>query len=193
MTCPEPPRTLEESLADACRRILRGIEARRGPFHTPTLATRGADGGPNLRTVVLRAFDPAARSLRIHTDRRSAKAAELATDPRAMLHAYDGEARLQLRFAGQARLHLDDALADAAWTASREGSLVCYAAAQAPGTAIAAPAAAPRFAAAGRANFAVISLVFDSLDWLLLDPAGHRRARFAWDGAGRLAAEWIAP
>lgn len=193
MTRPPPPATPAEALESAFRLLARGVADRRSPFHTPTLATRGADGAPNLRTVVLRAFDPARRRLRIHTDRRSAKAAELAAEPRAMLHGYDPGAQVQLRLAGRARLHLDDAVADAAWAASREMSRMCYAAEHAPGAILAAPAAAPRDAAAGRANFAAVLMEVDSLDWLLLAHEGHRRARFSWDAAGALTAAWIAP
>lgn len=193
MTRPAVPENLDTALAGAFGLLSRGVADRRSPFHTPTLATRGADGGPNLRTVVLRAFDPATRTLRIHTDRRSAKAAEIAQDGRAMLHGYDPAAQVQLRLSGHASLHLDDATADAAWAASREMSRMCYAAADAPGTPVPVPPEAPRDAAGGRANFAAVTLRVDSLDWLLLAHAGHRRARFTWDAAGTHSASWIAP
>jgi len=193
MTRPPPPDTPAEALASAFRLLARGVADRRSPFHTPTLATRGADGAPNLRTVVLRGFDAASRTLRIHTDRRSAKAAEIAAEPRAMLHAYDPGAQVQLRLAGRARLHLDDEVAEAAWAASREMSRMCYAAAAAPGSPLAAPAPTPRDALAGRANFAVVLMAVDSLDWLLLAHEGHRRARFRWEADGTLSAGWIAP
>ncbi len=67
-----------------------------------------------------------------------------------------------------------------------------YATALPPGTPVPAPPAAPDDPAGGRAHFAAVMLHFDHLDWLLLDPAGHRRARFDWaDGA--LSATWLAP
>jgi hypothetical protein len=190
---PAPAGALEAALAEAFGLLARGVADRRCALHTPTLATLGADGAPNLRTVVLRGFDPATRLLRIHTDRRSAKAAELAADPRAMLHGYDAVAQVQIRIGGRAMLHLDDAVADAAWAGSREMSRMCYAAPHAPGTPVAAPPAAPDDAVAGRANFAAVTLRADTLDWLHLAQAGHRRARFAWDAAGGLAATWLAP
>jgi len=193
MTRPAPPATLEEALAQAFALLARGVADRRSPFHTPTLATRDLDGAPNGRTVVLRAFDPAARSLRIHTDRRSAKAAEIAAEPRVMLHGYDAGAQVQLRLAATATLHLDDAVADAAWAASREMSRRCYAAPDAPGTEVALPPPAPADDEGGRANFAAVTLRLRSLDWLLLAHAGHRRARFDWDEEGGRAARWIAP
>jgi hypothetical protein len=193
MTGPKPTATLEEALADAFRLLSRGVADRRSPFHTPTLATRGTDGAPGVRTVVLRAFDPAARLLRIHTDRRSAKVAEIAAEPRVMLHGYDAGAQVQLRLAARATLHLDDATADAAWSSSREMSRMVYAVPDAPGSVVPGPPPAPRDAAGGRAHFAVLTLALDGLDWLHLAHAGHRRARFAWDGAGALSAQWIAP
>lgn len=193
MTRPAPPSTLEDALAEAFRLLSRAVADRRSPLHTPTLGTIAADGAPSLRTVVLRAFDPAARTLRIHTDRRSAKAAEIAANPRAMLHGYDAGAQVQLRLAGRATLHLDDTTADAAWAASREMSRMCYAAAQPPGAPLTAPIPAPTDAAAGRPHFAAVTLAIESLDWLHLAHAGHRRARFAWDASGTLAATWLAP
>ncbi|BDG72198.1 pyridoxamine 5'-phosphate oxidase family protein [Roseomonas fluvialis] len=193
MTRPAPPATPQEALAQAFALLSRGVADRRSPFHTPTLATRGLDGAPSLRTVVLRAFDPAARLLRVHTDRRSGKVGEIAADPRAALHVYDAGAQVQLRVAGITTLHVDDAVAQAAWTASREMSRMTYATLHAPGAPVDAPPDAPQDATAGAVNFAALSLRIDAMDWLLLAAAGHRRARFAWDPDGVLSAGWIAP
>jgi len=188
-----PPERLEDVPADAFARLAHGAADSRSPFHTPALATLGLDGAPSLRTVVLRAVDPAARTLRLHTDRRSAKAAEILRDGRAALHGYDPAAQVQLRLSGRATLHLDDTIADAAWAASRETSRMVYATGQAPGTPVPVPPAAPRNARSGRANFAAVLLRIEALDWLLLAPAGHCRARFAWGEDGTLSAGWIAP
>lgn len=185
--------TLAEALAMALDALARGAADRHSPWHTPTLATLSLDGGPSLRTVVLRGFDPAKRDLAVHTDRRSAKCAELAADPHVMLQGYDATTRMQLRLAGRATLHLDDSIADAAWAASRKTSRMTYATAWAPGTALPAPPAAPDDPRGGREHFAALMLRVDSLDWLLLDPAGHLRARFEWAADGGLAATWLAP
>lgn len=185
--------TLDECLAEAFRRLARGVADRRAPFHTPTLATIGADGAPEARTLVLRGFEPGSRTLRLHTDARSGKVAELAREPRCALHFYDPGAKLQLRLAGRAAVHGDDAVAEAAWGASREFSRMCYAIAPAPGTPVAEPPPAPRDAEAGRGVFRVILLRFDRLEWLELAAEGHRRARFAWTRDGAPDAAWLVP
>jgi hypothetical protein len=95
------------------------------------------------------------------------------------------------------------ALADAAWAATSAMSRRCYLAATGPGGALAAPGAAlpdhlraarPTLAetAAGRANFAVIVLRAQWLDWLHLTYEGGLRARFTRQGQGWQGA-WIAP
>ena len=185
--------TLEECREEAFRRLARGVADRRSAFHTPTLATIGADGAPEARTLVLRGFEAATRTLRLHTDARSGKVAELAADPRCVLHFYDAGAKLQLRLAGRATVHDGDAVADAAWAATRDFSRMIYAIEPAPGTPIAAPVAAPRDATAGRAAFRVILLRVARLEWLELAASGHRRARFAWDDAGVLSSTWLVP
>jgi hypothetical protein len=193
MTRPPPPTTPQEALPQAFALLARGVADRRSPFHTPTLATRGPDGAPALRTVVLRAFDPATRRLRIHTDRRSAKAAGIAAEPRVALHGYDAGAQVQLRMGGVASLHLDDAVADEAWAGSRAMSRMIYATPHAPGDPVAEPLPSPVDAEGGRNNFCAVLLRIDTLDVLLLAASGHRRVRFAWDDAGALSAGWVAP
>ena len=189
----ETPTTPDRALDGAVALLARGVADRRHAFRTPTLATRGLDGAPSLRTVVLRGFDAAAWTLRFHTDRRSAKAAELAAEPRAMLHGYDPATQVQLRLAGRVSLHHDDALADSAWAAMPARSWLDYAAALRPGARVAEPPAAARDAASARANFLAAVMQVESIDWLLLAPHGHRRARFDRDAAGTCTAYWIAP
>lgn len=185
--------TLDACLAEAFGRLARGVADRRSPFHTPTLATVAPDGAPEARTLVLRGFDAASRRIRLHTDARSGKVAALAREPRCQLHLYDAGAKLQLRLSGVAALHGGDEVAAAAWQASRDASRMIYAVEPGPGTPVAAPPAAPDDAAAGAARFRVILLRFDRLEWLELAHAGHRRARFDWQGEGPPAATWLVP
>lgn len=127
---------LDATFAELWRLLADGAAHGRSGFHLPTLGTLGADGGPRLRTVVLRAADPAEGTLRFHCDRRSDKASEILAAPACALAAYDAAAKIQIRVAGRATLHTDDALAEAAWTGSRAMSRVCYGAEPGPGTAL---------------------------------------------------------
>ncbi|MCG5246497.1 pyridoxamine 5'-phosphate oxidase family protein [Methylorubrum extorquens] len=183
--------------AEGWRRLADGVGHRHSPFHTPSLATVDAAGRPRLRTVVLRAAEAGAGALRFHCDRRSDKAREIAENGLAALHVYDGRAKLQLRVEGRARLHHDDALADAAWAAALTMSRVCYGVEPAPGTALARgdayamPDEDPE-ARLGRENFCAVVLRAERLDLLYLDRRGHRRAVFSREGEGWMGT-WVAP
>jgi hypothetical protein len=48
-------------------------------------------------------------------------------------------------------------------------------------------------AAVGWGNFAVLVLRLKEIDWVLLDSAGHRRARFTFDDQGLVASTWLIP
>ena len=181
------------SLQEAFRLLADAVPDRRSPFHTPTIASLDDAGAPSLRTVVLRGFDAEMRRLRFHTDRRSDKARGIARDPRVMMHFYDAALHVQMRVPPPATLHLDDAVADAAWVGSQRSSRMCYAAPDASGAIVQTPPAAPKDTEIGRPHFAAVVIGFHRLEWLWLAAAGHQRARFIWDEAGNLTADWIAP
>jgi hypothetical protein len=186
---------LPATLAEAWRLLTAGVTDRRSGFHTLTVATIGLDGRPRTRTVVLRGCEATAATLRFHTDARAAKAAELARDPRIALHAYDPVQKIQIRIEGIARIHADDAVADAAWAGSRDFSRACYGISPGPGTPVTAPDAyaMPEDAeavAAGRADFRAVVITGATLEWLYLAHAGHRRALF---DLARADGRWLAP
>lgn len=183
--------------AEGWRRLAEGAGDRHSPFHTPTLATVDAAGRPRLRTVVLRAAEARAGTLRFHCDRRSDKARELARGGHAALHVYDPRGKLQLRVEGRASLHHDDATADAAWAGSQAMSRVCYGLTPSPGTALDTGDAyrlpgEDAEARLGRENFCAVLLRAERLDLLYLDRRGHRRAVFSRDGEA-WRGTWVAP
>jgi hypothetical protein len=184
---------LDEVLAEAYRLLARGVADRRSAFRTPTIATVGPDGAPRIRTIVLRRFEPAARRLTLHTDRRAAKLSEIDHQPRVAVHVYDARGAVQVRLSARAAVHVADDLAREAWAAGVPSSHTCYAVSPAPGTAVAAPPPAPTDPDAGFANFAVLALTFDTLEWLWLYHGGHRRARFTWADDGSRGAAWLVP
>ncbi|WP_291299271.1 pyridoxamine 5'-phosphate oxidase family protein [Elioraea sp.] len=198
MAEPTPPwyDDLPASLAEAWALLVRGAADRKHPFHTPAVATIGADGGPHVRTVVLRGASPPARRLRFHTDARSAKATELRARPRIAVHAYDPGGKIQLRLAGTATLHTNDDVANAAWKATKPLSRACYRVATAPGSHASDPVAALAEIGdgdeAGRAAFIAVTVTVVRMEWLYLAAAGHRRALFDWS-SGSLRANWLVP
>jgi pyridoxamine 5'-phosphate oxidase len=188
---------LAEMLAHAWRQLARGVKDRRSPFHTPSIATIGRDGRPRLRTVVLRGVEPATARLRVHTDVRAEKVAELAADPRIALHGYDPQGKFQIRIEGRAIVHREGALADEAWRASRMASRACYATEPAPGSAIARGGAfrlpvGEDEILAGREHFCAVEIVAQTLETLYLAHDGHRRARFSL-AEGEAGATWLVP
>ncbi|MBX9814218.1 MAG: hypothetical protein A4S12_08025 [Proteobacteria bacterium SG_bin5] len=191
-----PPRPaftddLGAALAEAERLLRRAVVDRHSPWRTLQLASIATDGAPDVRTLVLRGVDARARRLRLHTDRRSAKIAELTADPRVMLHGYDPRAKLQLRLAGRATVLTGDD-SRAAWLASSRQARACYAISPAPGTVVETPPPAPELTPGAHENFAVLIVQYHSLDWLWLSAEGHRRARFDWVDE-TLEARWLVP
>ncbi|MEM6382361.1 MAG: pyridoxamine 5'-phosphate oxidase family protein [Pseudomonadota bacterium] len=189
--------SLEASLEHALGLLSRGVKDRRSAFHTLTVATANADGSIEQRTVVNRGFDRTNRTLRFHTDTRAPKLAQLRDNPRASVHIYDARAKIQVRLAAVARVHLDTELHQTAWDATRPFSRECYRVVATPGTKVPSPEDLAFLAAddpdAGKNHFAAVTLQIHSLEWLYLAHQGHRRAKFAWDKEGQLSSSWLVP
>lgn len=198
----EPPITVNrmpmdpdlKNLAADCWRLLMAAPADRdSPFRTPVLAS----GAAQARTVVLRTADEAARTLTVFTDFRSAKADQLAADPRACLVFHDPKRGIQLRAWGEAVLHARDTVARAHWEAAPEVTRAPYVYMPGPGTPLDRPGPVVPEATdseAGYANFMVAVITLRRLEWLRLARAGNLAARFEWDASGGgLSATWIVP
>ncbi len=190
---------LDAIAADLWARLAEAAASGRSAWHTPAVGT--ADG--DVRIMVLRHADPAAASLRFHTDARSPKAALIGGGAPVSVLFYDAAAKLQLRCAGIGKAVSTGAPADAAWAASAASSRRCYLAELAPGTISETPTSGLPAAAegrvptlaeseAGRANFAVITVALTRIDWLHLAHNGHRRALFERSGDG-WAGRWVVP
>lgn len=188
---------LKEPLKTAWTLIEERVGDRRSTFHLPTVASISVDGSPTIRTVVLRGVNVSERSLRFHTDRRSAKFLELTRNPRIALHFYDASIKTQIRLEAVGELHVEGSLASAAWKASQPSSRLCYAAKFGPGEEVTMPPAAPTPKDAetddGLGNFCLVIALVHRLEWLNLEASGHQRAAFAWTKGGTLSARWLAP
>jgi len=185
----------EEELARIWAQLTRGAADKRSALNTPAIATVSTDGAPSIRTVVLRAVRPADRLLQFHTDPRSAKFAELATDARVSWHFWEPRQKVQLRVATQASLHHGDAVARTVWGGLHSGGRRIYRQAASPGGVVNDPAAASDtliLEADAFENFAVVNTTAIRIEWLHLATTGHRRAHWVWDDA-QWSGAWLAP
>lgn len=175
-------------------RLVRGVRDRRSAFHLMSLASSDEFGRPRLRTVVLRGVDHDLSEVSFHTDARSAKCRELAAQPACAMLFYEPRAGIQVRLEGRARLHREDAPAQAAWEESPPGARRCYSIEPGPGTVIDDPLGIrfqddePKV----RERFVRVLVAIERIEWLYLHAGGHRRALFVNDG-DLLSGRWLVP
>ncbi|MEL6436216.1 MAG: pyridoxamine 5'-phosphate oxidase family protein [Pseudomonadota bacterium] len=181
-------RSLDATLDTVWQALARGVGDRRAPERHPTLATVGTDDTPQMRTVVLRAADRTASTLDIHTDVQSRKVAELARQPRCMLHVWNPKLKLQMRIAADAKTLTGDAVAPI-WSRVPDASRYAYGGTPYPGQPIDAP---EDFMSEVDVNrFAVLRMTLTSIETLCLAPDRHYRAVFS--AADNWAGGWVAP
>ncbi len=196
-------------MEDSYRHIWQCLAAGAGPGQSPftmwQVATNGAQGMPQLRTVVLRGANEAANTVTFHTDTRSAKVAELRADPRVAMVAVDLVNLCQIRLEGVAEICADEAQRKQIWNSARPHTLILYQAPLPPATPIDHPqqayitpksnadaANAATDAGNGFDNFCVVHVTLTKIDYLDISPAGHQRAIFCRRD-GRWHGSWVAP
>jgi pyridoxamine 5'-phosphate oxidase len=173
----------------------RAVTERGHPWRQPVLATTCPLRGAQARTVVLREVDPATRTLLLYTDIRSPKVAQLDHDPRAQLVCWSPALGWQLRLGVDVRCETDGLDVTSRWARLRHTRAAQdYLSPLAPGSVQPAPGTvtAPAEAVAVRGAFAVLRAQVREMDWLVLDPQGHRRAMFDFRD-GQPAARWLVP
>ena len=182
---------LSELDQDCWDRLVTGAIKSRTPFHTPSIATLH-QGDVSLRTVVLRKTLPTERELRFHTDIRSPKWQELSQNPSISALFYDAVDRIQLRVKGKAVLHQTNEITAEAWQKTSLSSRKCYLTLFSPSSFTEESTSGltddiehENFTIAeresGYTNFGIVSIHVQSIDWLWLNHAGHRRAYFDYE------------
>jgi pyridoxamine 5'-phosphate oxidase len=167
--------------------LAAGIGTPKHPFHWPAVTTVGPDGFPEVRVVVLRGYDPAAREVVFHTDVRSAKTADLRRNPRCGFLLYDPDQLLQVRLRTTAVVHHADARARREFDALPPHTRASYAGGI-PGEALPTdapfdyPPRPPVDEVTAFANFAAVVCAIREADLLELHEHGHRRAKVWWAG-----------
>lgn len=179
------PATLDEIETALWQELRAAAERRDHPWRTATLITRGLDGEPDARTVVLRQVDPAERELQIFTDSRSPKARQILAHPRGTLVMWSPALGWQLRLKVALALQTDGLAVLSHWARLKmTPAQFDYLSPVPPGSPLAQPCAERGV----REHFAVIQARVTEVDWLDLNRDGQRRAHF---GSG--PAQWLAP
>lgn len=205
--------TLEQLGATLWRELAGAAQDRAHEWRQPVLATVCPEFGPQARTVVLREVDVASRTLLLYTDARSPKVAQLHSDPRAQLLCWSRALGWQLRLGGRILVSTEGLDVTSRWALLRHTRAAQdYLSLQGPGQPCDGIDAKVDGDVGGegegegegeaearldrsrgqRAHFAVLRLRVERMDWLALDPQGHRRAVFdARDAA--LSGRWCVP
>jgi pyridoxamine 5'-phosphate oxidase len=180
--------TLEAVEAAVWSQLSQSVRDRAHGWRTPVLATAGADGRPDARTVVLREVDAPRRRLVIFSDARAGKVGQIAAQPEGVLVHWSQPLGWQLRLAVRLAVETDGLAVTSRWARVKMSpGAQDYLSPLAPGAPLGS-AAPPTRHVDQREWFAVITAEVVSLDWLELHAEGHRRAVF--DAAG---ARWVQP
>lgn len=183
--------------------ISEGVTNRKHPFHTPAVSSVTGNR-PEIRTVVLRAFDPGRLQIMIHSDYRTGKVSQLIENPDTSVLFYDSFAAVQLRLRGKSFVHYRDELALMRWQVSKPASRRCYLTTVVPGEAIPVPDSTipPEYknttpdlieSDPGFENFCVIRTEVSDIDWLFLHKTGNLRALFKVEAGKLINSSWLAP
>lgn len=163
---------------------LDAATTRRTGFTLAGLATASADGAPQVRSVILRDWDPGRGVLAFATDGRSAKVREIRADPRVALVLWDDAAQVQVRLAGRAAVVADPDERWRRWDRLGPGTRRGYATTTPPGAAVAGPVARDDDEAAWFDRFAWVEVVVDRVDRLDLAADPHDRVLAERDAVG---------
>lgn len=188
---------LAQIYQDLWQALTTAVSVSKHGFHTGVLITAN-NNIPDGRTVVLRHVDPQRGFIHCHVDYRSPKALAIQQNPRVAFCFYAPDDKLQLRLQATAKLHYQDAVAEAAWQASAARSQACYSNPYAPTTPLPNAEQFPPVRdnlAGGYRNFAVVRAQISHIDWYYLSSQGHRRAGFTLqpDSGALQHSQWLAP
>lgn len=194
-----PYQDLDAAWAHLTQQLTRATVDRRHPFRLVTLGTL-ADFGANLRTVVLRHFDPATLTLTCYTDARSQKIQELTEHPTLTWLFWHPRQQLQIKAIGRVQIEQGTPRCQRLWDNMHPAARATYLTLSAPGTPQLQPTSdlppdlvAQPPADQSMAHFTIVDCRVDTLEWLHLDGLDHRRARYTRLPTGAWEGTWVTP
>ncbi len=170
---------------DSVRRELAACVRDKGhPWRVCVLGTTDGECG-DARSVVLREWDEASRTLVIFTDARSPKVQQIEAHPRGTLVLWSEKLGWQLRLEVRLAIETAGLRVSSRWARLKMSpGAQDYLSPLPPGS----PLVNAVRTRESRGHFAVLTAEVQAIDWLELHPEGHRRARFDAEGA-----RWLAP
>lgn len=170
---------------ESWRRLANAGDDPAHPMRLCTLATVGAGGTAEARTMVLRGADRGLGKVWFYTDRRSVKVHQIDRNPSVAVAAFDRGEGVQLRAGGTGAVDTDGPLVDRHWSQASLSLRSLFLSDEAPGRPLAHPD--PRLTAIRRAldagtedearrNFAVIEVTVETIEWLQVVDEDQRRA-----------------
>ena len=183
--------TLAEIQTAVWQQLERAANDKQHAWRNVILATVDGEAA-DARTVILREVDAQQKQLIIFSDDRAGKVSQMLSHPRATMVMWSAQLGWQLRCRVLLSLEMTGLAATSRWARIKlTPAAQDYLARLPPGTPLETPqdtGAARAPATLEREYFAVINAQVESIDWLELHPAGHRRARLCGD-----ASSWLQP
>ena len=182
------PATLEAVEQEVWRQLARATHDKHHAWRSPVLATATGDGA-DARTVILREADADARVLRIYTDERAAKVAQMMSHPIGTVVMWSPALGWQLRCRVRLAVQSQGLAATSRWALVKlSPSAQDYLSALPPGAPLEGTAPTLPTLPFPQAHFAIVEAQVLAIDWLELHRSGHRRAMFDAEGA-----RWVQP
>jgi len=180
------------------------VKDRRHPFHTPVFSNISISLKTESRVVVLRKFDKENLLLNFHTDFRSPKISSLRNNNNSFFLFYDSKLKIQLRINTLSSINNDNSVTKKAWENTKLSSRKCYLSLKSPSTITDQPEdglpehlsgvnPSKQESEIGYSNFAVIENKINTIDWLYLDSAGHKRLFINCLNKSNPKYDWLIP
>tara|TARA_B100000003_G_C10891696_1_gene355491 strand:- start:18 stop:602 length:585 start_codon:yes stop_codon:yes gene_type:complete len=167
-----------------CNQLRDAVTQADHPYHMFSIAT-SFDNQPELRTVVLRAYDDTNYILSFHTDKRSPKYQEIINNSLTTSLFYDTKRRIQLRIKGNACPSNNNNILKGLWENLSKESKACYQgiippSGNLPNDEIINTISENNKMLDGFENFSRIDIQINEIDVLMLHHLGHKRICFTF-------------
>ena len=186
------------------KNLVNGAVKPKDGLRSMTIGTVDDNGLPFMRTVVLRKTDEATKTLFFYTDARSRKVAHFADNQRITILFYDPHRRLQLFAVATVIVHHGDEVARLRWSQTNAKSRLTYMSVDAPNSFADYPTVGhdekyleqePTTAEsdAFEFHFMVIECRVSSMECLILQRTGNRKAIFHYENGACKEKNWLVP